>query len=83
MAFGGIVEIDLHNKNQYQARISIDAALRRANKSVYRIRLIHGCTHGTVLRDMVRAEYGAHPGVLRIEGTENGAKTDLVLREFV
>ena len=27
---GGIVEIDLHGKNVYQARLTIDAALRRA-----------------------------------------------------
>ena len=38
----GIVEVDVHGMNQTQAQIAIDAALRRANASVYRIRVIHG-----------------------------------------
>ncbi len=37
----GIMELDLHGKNAYQARVSIDAALRRASSGVYRLRLIH------------------------------------------
>ena len=49
----GIVEVDVHGMNQIQAQIAIDAALRRANASVYRIRVIHGYTHNTILRDMV------------------------------
>ena len=43
----GIVEVDVHGMNQIQAQIAIDAALRRANASVYRIRIIHGYTHRT------------------------------------
>ena len=50
----GIVEVDVHGMNQTQAQIAIDAALRRANASVYRIRVIHGYTHNTILRDMVQ-----------------------------
>ena len=38
----GIMELDLHGKNAYQARVAIDAALRRAGGGVYRLRLIHG-----------------------------------------
>ena len=49
---GGIVEIDLHGKNAYQARVTIDAALRRARAGTYRLRIIHGYQGGTVLRDM-------------------------------
>ena len=45
----GIVEVDVHGMNQTQAQIAIDAALRRANASVYRIRIIHGYTHNTIL----------------------------------
>ena len=37
---GGIVEIDLHGKNAYQARVTIDAALRRARAGTYRLRII-------------------------------------------
>lgn len=76
----GIVELDLHGKTVYQARISIDAALRRAGRGVYRIRLIHGCHGGTALRDMIRSEYALR--VPRLETGIDPGITDLVLREF-
>ena len=75
----GVVELDLHGKNQYQARISIDAALRRS-AGVYRLRLIHGHNAGTALRDMIWEEYSRHPKVLRLEAAGQSA-TELVLRE--
>jgi len=77
---GGILELDLHGKNVYQARIAIDAALRRAGKGTYRIRLIHGFHTGTALRDMIRGEYADR--VLRLETGIDPGITDLVLREF-
>lgn len=75
----GIMELDLHGKNQYQARIAIDAALRRS-AGVYRLRLIHGHNHGTALKDMILEEYSRHPKVLRLESAGSSA-TELVLRE--
>ena len=39
---GGVMELDLHGMNTYQAQIAIDAALRRCGGGVYRLRLIHG-----------------------------------------
>ena len=77
-----IVEIDLHGKNAYQGRIAVDAALRRARPGVMRIRVIHGCNSGSVLRDMVHSEYVRHPKVLRMETRLGDGVTDLVLREF-
>ncbi|MBE7003237.1 MAG: hypothetical protein E7425_02990 [Ruminococcaceae bacterium] len=65
-----------------QAITAIDAKLRRANASVYRLRVIHGYHSGTVLRDAVRAHYKGHPKVKRIEIGLNLGETDLVLREF-
>lgn len=76
---GGIVEIDLHGKNVYQARLTIDAALRRARNGTYRLRIIHGYQGGTALRDMVRREYAGR--VARVVILDQG-RTDLVLREF-
>ena len=67
--------------NRYQAKIAIDAALRRS-KGVYRIRVIHGGNHNTVLRDMIAEEYASHPLVLRIERGTNAGQSDLVLREL-
>ena len=78
----GVWEVDLHGKNEYQARIAIDAALRRAKTGTYRIRCIHGHHGGTALRDMIRREYGKHPRVLRLETGVGAGVTDLVLREF-
>lgn len=76
-----IVTIDVHNMTLYQARIAIDAKLRRA-KGVYRIRIIHGYHGGTVLRDAVRRDYAKHPAVIRVELGLNQGETDLVLREW-
>ena len=78
---GGVMELDLHGMNTYQAQIAIDAALRRASAGVYRIRVIHGCNSGTALRELVRTEYARHPRVLRIADANPGV-TELVLREF-
>lgn len=77
-----IMEIDLHGKNRYQAKVAIDAALRRARPGLMRLRIIHGCNGGTALRDMVREEYAGHPKVLRLESRLGDGVTDLVLREF-
>ena len=78
----GILELDLHGMNAYQAKIAIDAALKRAKAGTYRIRLIHGYHGGTALRDMIRAQYRSHPRILRLELGLNPGETDLVLREF-
>ena len=75
-------EIDVHNMTKVQAFTAIDAALRRANAGVYRIRVIHGYHGGTVLRDAVRARYAKHPKVRRIELGLNPGETDLILREL-
>lgn len=78
----GIVEVDLHGMTKSQAKIAVDAALRRADRSVYRLRLIHGFHGGTAIRDMIRASYRGHPKVLRIELSLNPGQTELVLREW-
>ncbi len=78
----GVMELDLHGKNRYQAKVMLDAALRRASQSTYRIRCIHGYHGGTALRELVRQEYAGHPRVLRIETGLDPGMTDLVLREF-
>ena len=75
----GILELDLHGKNEYQAKVAIDAALPRAKAGTYRLRLIHGYHGGTALRDMIRRDYATK--CLRVLPLDNG-RTDLVLREF-
>lgn len=78
----GIVTVDLHGKNQYQARVTIDSALRRCDGSVYRLRLIHGCRGGTALRDIIWREYKTHAKVRRMFLLPDGGTTELVLREL-
>ena len=77
----GVVTIDLHGRNQTQARVTIDSQLRRAKGDVYRIRIIHGFNSGTALREMIEQEYKNHPKVRRLLRLDAGT-TDLVLREF-
>ena len=77
---GAVVTLDLHGKTQFQARVALDAALRRS-KGVYRIRAIHGYHNGTALRELVWREYAVHSPVLRLEAV-NESTTDLVLREL-
>ena len=72
--------LDLHGKTQYQARVALDAALRRS-RGLYRIHVIHGYHNGTTLREMIRQEYATHPNVLRVDAISESA-TDLVLREL-
>ena len=79
----GTITLDLHGKNTYQAKVTIDAQLRRAGTGTYRIRLIHGSHGGTALRDFVRAEYAHHPKVKRLILSPDGGTTELVLREYV
>ena len=81
MAAGGVVEIDLHGKNAYQAKITIDAALRRAKAGTYRLRIVHGYNGGTAIRDMLWTVYNKRSQVKRMVSISEGV-TDLVLREF-
>lgn len=80
----GIIEIDLHGMNCYQAKICIDNHLKKANGSVYYIRLIHGYHNGNELKNMIQKEYnyGRHPKVNKIKLGSNPGITDLVLREL-
>ncbi len=78
----GIIHLDLHGMNCYQAQVAIDAALRRAGGAVYRLELIHGYHGGTQLRTMIRTTYAKHPKVKRIELGLNQGVTELVLREY-
>ncbi|MCR5137907.1 MAG: Smr/MutS family protein [Oscillospiraceae bacterium] len=81
-AVSGFQEIDIHQMTKVQAITAIDAQLRRADASVYRLRVIHGYHGGTVLRDAVRAHYKGHPKVIRIEIGLNPGETDLILRDL-
>ena len=82
MTTPGIIELNVHGKNQYQTRIAVEAALKRAKPGVYRLRIIHGFHGGTRLRDLIREEFANHPKVQRIATGLNDGMTDLILREL-
>ena len=75
-------EIDIHRMTKVQAIAAIDAKLKRADTSVYSIRIVHGYHGGTVLRDAVRARYAGHPKVKRVELGLNPGETMLILRDL-
>ena len=80
MPMPGVLRVDLHGKNAYQARVALDSALRRADQSVYRVCVVHGYQGGTALKELA-ATYAQHPRVLRVERTFNPGETVLVLRD--
>ena len=86
---GGVMELDLHGMNTYQAQIAIDAALRRCGGldvviftgNLNRLRLIHGYRGGTAIRDMLWTVYNKRSQVKRLVSISEGV-TELVLREY-
>ena len=78
----GLIELDIHGMNKYQAKVYIDSQLKRAKADSYIIRVVHGYRGGTELRDMVRKEYKSHPKVKRVEYGLNPGETSLILREL-
>ncbi len=79
----GIIEIDIHGMNQYQAKVYIDSQLKKAQTHIYRLRIIHGYHQGDALRKMVRQNYRHHPKVIKVEIGMNPGVTDLVLRDII
>lgn len=78
----GIITVDVHGMNSYQAKIKINSTLRKADKGVYRIRIIHGYNDGTVIKNMISDEFKNHPKVQRIVCGLNRGQTELLLREY-
>ena len=77
----------LFDKVEYcnQNRIDrIEALIKQANASTYRIRVVHGYNRGNAIQRAIYREigYGLNPKVIRIVGGNNPGITELVLREF-
>ena len=51
----GILELDLHGKNTYQAKVALEAALRRENIS-HELHLFPHGVHGLALADLETAD---------------------------
>lgn len=80
----GIIEIDVHKMNVEEALNTIQKQIDNAERSVYRIRVIHGYHGGTRIASGIREEFGyeREPKVKRIVMGQNQGITELILREF-
>ena len=79
-----IITLDLHHCTAAEAVEKAEHALQQADRTVYRIRLVHGFNRGTRVREAILRElgYGLQPKILRIIPGENEGITELVLREY-
>lgn len=78
------IDMDVHGLTADQAVERIEAQIRKANASTYRIRVIHGYNRGNSIQRAIYREigHGLNPKVLRITGGDNPGITELVLREY-
>ena len=79
-----IIEMDVHGLTVDQAISKIEEEIAKANKSTYRIRIIHGFNRGNSIQRAIYREIGngLNPKVLRITGGDNPGITELILREY-
>ena len=78
------MNIDVHGMTSDKAIKEIEALIKRANASTYRIRVVHGFNRGNAIQRAIYREigHGLNPKVLRIVGGDNPGITELILREF-
>ena len=78
------IDIDVHGMTAEQAIDRIEALIKQANASTYRIRVVHGYNRGNAIQRAIYREigHGLNPKILRIVGGDNPGITELILREF-
>ena len=60
------VELDLHGMTKEEARYAIEQFLKTLDSGTYQVRLIHGYSRGTELKNMILSEYRSWKGVRRV-----------------
>lgn len=78
------IDMDVHGLTVDQAIERIEAQVKKANSSTYRIRIVHGFNRGNNIQRAIYRElgHGLNPKILRIVGGDNPGITELVLREY-
>ena len=78
------IDIDVHGMTADQAIEKIEALIKKANASTYRIRVVHGFNRGNAIQRAIYREigHGLNPKVKRIVGGDNPGVTEVVLREL-
>ena len=59
---GSTLEVDIHGMTSSDAKRQLEHLLSRADKSTKEILVIHGYSHGQVLKEMVRTQL-KHPRI--------------------
>ncbi len=59
---GSILEVDIHGMRPEDAKRQLEFLITRAEKGTREMVVIHGYSHGRVLKDMVRSEL-KHPRI--------------------
>ena len=76
-------QIDIHGMTKEQAKVAVDAKLKKCKGDVYTLKVIHGFHGGTALQSFVRSHYKNDPRVKRIEVGLNSGETELILKEII
>ena len=79
-----IIEIDVHGCDVSEAIRRIRREVNRADRAVYRIRVIHGYHGGNRIKNAIRDEfyYLKDAKVKNVVAGSNQGITELVLREY-
>lgn len=73
------MEVDIHGMRPEEAKRQLEFLLTRADKGTREMVVIHGYSHGRVLKDMVRAEL-KHPRISCKLPSLNNGQTRILLK---
>ena len=77
---GSVLTVDIHGMRSDDAKRQLERLLSRAGKDVREIGVIHGYSHGQVLKNMVRLEL-KHTRIQSRLLSLNEGQTRLLLKE--
>lgn len=77
---GGQMTVDIHGMHAREARFRLDMLIDNAPEEVKEIIVIHGYSHGQVLKNMVRSELTS-TRIKTIRASYNAGQTVIELRK--
>ena len=77
---GSTIEADIHGLTAEDAKRQLEFLLSRADKNVKEIVVIHGYSHGQVLKNMVRTQL-KHPRIASKLLSLNEGQTRILLKQ--
>jgi len=76
---GSTIEVDIHGMTADDAKRQLEFLLSRADKNVKEVVVIHGYSHGQVLKNMVRTQL-KHPRIASKLLSLNEGQTRILLK---